>query len=97
MTDVKQHSWVTNSVFNLWSEGYKAICLTNYLFKSNPAAMGVTTICTIFETIPFTSTGNLLPISNNDKNGVTKTAVAVDSDVMTMLSGAISGSVKNVA
>lgn len=75
----------------------KHIWISLYLFKSNPVAIGVTTICRILETIPFTSTGSLVPISSNDKKGVTKTAEAVDRDVMTMLRGAISGSVKNVA
>lgn len=60
-------------------------------------AIGVTTICKIFETIPLTSTGSLVPIRSKDKKGVTKTAEAVESEVMTMLRGAISGSVKNVA
>jgi hypothetical protein len=36
-------------------------------------------------------------MSNRDNNGVTKTAVAVDIDVMTMLRGAIGGSVRKVA
>lgn len=71
--------------------------LFKYLFRSNPAATGTTTICRMLETIPFTSTGNFFPISNKDNNGVTKTAVAVDNDVITMLRGAITGSVKKVA
>lgn len=36
-------------------------------------------------------------MSNKDKNGVTKTAVAVDNDVITTLKGARHGSVKKVA
>ena len=71
--------------------------IDNYLFKSNPAITGATTICNILATIPFTSTGNLFPISNSDKIGVTKAAVAVDKDVITMLRGAICGSVRKVA
>lgn len=71
--------------------------LGHHLFKSKPAAMGATTICEILDTIPFTSTGNLFPISNSDRIGVTKTAVAVDNDVITMLRGAIGGSVRKVA
>jgi len=59
--------------------------------------MGATTICKMLETIPFTSTGNLLPMRRSDNKGVTKTAVAVDNDVMTILRGAIDGSVRNVA
>lgn len=73
------------------------VLIFKYLFKSNPAAIGETTICRILETIPFTSTGNLFPISNKDNNGVTKTALAVDSEVITMLRGAINGSVRKVA
>lgn len=65
--------------------------LAYHLFKSKPATIGVTTICRMLETIPFTSTGNLFPMSRSDKNGVTNTAVAVDNDVMTMLRGAICG------
>jgi len=68
-----------------------------HLFRSKPAAIGATTICIILDTIPFTSTGSLFPMSNRDNNGVTKTAVAVDIDVMTMLRGAIGGSVRKVA
>lgn len=71
--------------------------LAYYLFKSKPAAIGVTTICRMLDTIPFTSTGNLFPMSRSDKNGVTNTAVAVDNDVMTILRGAIGGSVRKVA
>ena len=44
-----------------------------------------------------TSTGNLFPISRRDNIGVTKTAVAVDNDVITMLKGASGGSVRKVA
>ncbi|KAJ0467810.1 hypothetical protein HanIR_Chr14g0689421 [Helianthus annuus] len=51
----------------------------------------------ILETIPFTSKGSLFPMSNRDNSGFTKTAVAVDIDVITMLSGAIVGSVRKVA
>lgn len=51
----------------------------------------------MLDIIPLTSTGNLWPISNKDKVGVTRTAVAVDNDVMTMLNGAIGGSVRKVA
>ena len=68
-----------------------------YLFKSRPAAIGATTICMILDIIPFTSTGNLFPMSNKDNIGVTKTAVAVDNDVITMLRGAMDGSVRKVA
>lgn len=71
--------------------------LKYYRFRSRPAATGANTICVMLDTIPFTSTGNLFPISNNDKSGVTKTAEAVDNDVMTMLNGAIGGSVRKVA
>jgi hypothetical protein len=51
----------------------------------------------MLNTIPFTSIGTLFPMSNSNKSGVTKTAEAVDSDVITMLNGAICGSVKKVA
>lgn len=51
----------------------------------------------MLDIIPFTSTGSLFPISKSDKNGVTKTAVAVDNDVMTILRGANGGSVRKVA
>lgn len=51
----------------------------------------------MLDIIPLTSTGSLFPMSNKDKNGVTKTAVAVDNDVITTLKGARDGSVKNVA
>lgn len=67
------------------------------LFKSKPPVMGATTICRMLDTIPFTSTGSRFPISKSDSNGVTNTAVAVDNDVITMLKGAICGSVKKVA
>lgn len=70
---------------------------TFYLFKSRPAVIGATTICIILDIIPFTSTGNRFPMSNRDKIGVTKTAVAVDNDVITMLRGAMDGSVRKVA
>lgn len=71
--------------------------IVHYRFKSKPAAIGTTTICKMLDTIPFTSTGSLFPISNSDKSGVTKTAVAVDNDVITMLRGASGGSVRKVA
>jgi hypothetical protein len=77
-------------------------CLTKtkqflYLFKRRPAAMGATTICVILDIMPLTSTGSFFPINKNDKVGVTKTAVAVEIEVMTILSGAMDGSVRNVA
>lgn len=68
-----------------------------YRFNSKPAAMGATTICVMLNTIPFTSTGNLFPMSKSDNIGVTKTALAVDKDVIIMLRGAICGSVRKVA
>ena len=68
-----------------------------YRFRSRPAAIGTTTICVMLNTIPFTSIGNFFPMSKSNKSGVTKTAEAVDSDVITMLKGAIFGSVRKVA
>jgi len=71
--------------------------LLYHRFNSKPAAMGATTICIMLDIIPFTSTGSLFPMSKSDNIGVTNTAVAVDNDVMIMLRGAISGSVRKVA
>lgn len=68
-----------------------------YRLRSKVAATGETTIWRILETIPQTSTFNLFPRRRRDKNGVKKTEEAVDSEVITMLRGAIVGSVKNVA
>lgn len=59
--------------------------------------MGTTTICVMLDIIPFTSTGSHFPMSKSDNIGVMNAAVAVDNDVMIMLSGAISGSVRKVA
>ena len=59
--------------------------------------MGATTICVMLNTIPFTSTGSLFPMSKSDNIGVTNTAVAVDNDVIIILRGAICGSVRKVA
>lgn len=66
-------------------------------FNNKPAAIGATTICIMLDIIPFTSTGNLFPMSKSDNIGVINTAVAVDNDVIIMLRGAISGSVRKVA
>jgi len=60
-----------------------------HLLRSNPVAIGTSTICKILVIIPFTSTGNLFPIRSRDRRGVTNAAEAVDNDVITMLKGAI--------
>lgn len=67
------------------------------LFKSKPAVIGATTICRMLDIIPLTSMGSRFPIKRSDNNGVTNTALAVDNEVMTMLRGAICGSVRKVA
>jgi hypothetical protein len=68
-----------------------------YLFKRRLAAMRATTICLILDIMPLISSSSVFPINKYDKVGVKKTAVAVEIEVMTVLSGAMDGSVRNVA
>ena len=70
--------------------------MMSHRFRSSPAAIGVITTWRMLEIIPNTSTGSFLPMSKSESIGVTRTAVAVEIDVMTMLSAASEGSVKKV-
>lgn len=76
---------------------YSMVQYSIYRFSSRPNVIGTSTICVMLNTIPFTSTGSLFPMSNNNKSGVTKTAEIVDNDVITILNGAIFGSDRKVA
>lgn len=71
--------------------------MSPYLLRSKPEARGEITIFKILETICLRSTGDFSPISESVISGVTETAIAVNNDVTTMLSGAIVGSIRKVA
>lgn len=68
-----------------------------YLLRKRPRAIGTTTISEILVIMPTRSIGKRLPKSNRVSRGVTTTANAVERAVMTILSGASLGSVRNVA
>lgn len=71
--------------------------LCTHLLRKRPAPIGTTTISVMLEIIPTRSIGKRLPKSNRVSKGVTTTAKAVESAVMTILSGASLGSVRKVA
>lgn len=68
-----------------------------YLLRKRPEAIGTTTISVMLVIIPTRSIGNRLPKRSRVSKGVTTTAKAVERAVMTILSGARVGSVRNVA
>ena len=69
----------------------------NNLLRKRPAAMGTTTISVMLATIPTRLMGKRVSKSKRESTGVTTTANAVDSAVITILSGASMGSIRNVA